>query len=47
MEQFGDHIVFNFSFSAVKNDVNFVTDIIFDFSYGYTKREIEYLCTQL
>ena len=46
-KHFGYHVMFNFTFSAVKDNVPFITDSIFNCSHGYAKREIEDLCKQL
>jgi hypothetical protein len=45
--QIGDHIVFNFTFRAAKNDALFIMNSIIYPDKGYTKRNIEELCQRL
>ena len=43
----GDHIAFNFSFPAMRNEIFFITKGIFEPHYGYTRADIEQLCLRL
>ena len=43
----GDHIVFNFSSPAMRNEVFFLRNSIFESRYGYTRDNIEQLCLTL
>ena len=43
----GDHIAFNFSSSAMRNEVFFLRNSIFESRYGYTRDNIEQLCLTL
>ena len=43
----GDHIAFNFSSSAMRNEVFFLRNSIFESRHGYTRDNIEQLCLTL
>ena len=43
----GDHIAFNFSPSAMKNEIFFITNGVFEPHCGYTREDIEQLCLNL
>ena len=43
----GDHIAFNFSSPAMRNEVFFLRNSIFESRYGYTRDNIEQLCLTL
>ena len=43
----GDHIAFNFSSPAMRNEVFFLRNSIFESHHGYTRDNIEQLCLTL